>query len=78
MTRSHPRNSIAITGGYVVPVEGEPIDGGTVLIIDGRIAAVGGPGLKPPPGVDVRDALLAGLPGPPGFTIATSGCRLYF
>ena len=48
--------SIAITGGYVVPVEGEPIDGGTVLIIDGRIAAVGGPDLKPPPGAEVIDA----------------------
>jgi imidazolonepropionase-like amidohydrolase len=32
---------IAITGGYVVPVEGEPIDGGTVLIQDGKIVAVG-------------------------------------
>ncbi|GAA2825230.1 amidohydrolase [Crossiella cryophila] len=32
---------IAITGGYVVPVEGEPIDGGTVLISGGRIVAVG-------------------------------------
>jgi imidazolonepropionase-like amidohydrolase len=47
---------VAITGGRVVPVEGEPIEGGTVLIIDGKIAAVGGPGLKPPPGVDVIDA----------------------
>ena len=56
MTDSHHRGSIAIAGGYVVPVEGEPIDGGTVLIIDGRIAAVGGPEVKPPPGVDVRDA----------------------
>jgi imidazolonepropionase-like amidohydrolase len=45
--------SVAITGGRVVPVEGDPIDGGTVLIIDGRIAAVGGPDLKPPPGVDM-------------------------
>jgi imidazolonepropionase-like amidohydrolase len=33
--------SIAITGGYVVPVEGEPIEGGTVLIDDGLITAVG-------------------------------------
>lgn len=33
--------STAVTGGYVVPVEGEPIEGGTVLIEDGRIAAVG-------------------------------------
>jgi imidazolonepropionase-like amidohydrolase len=56
VTGSHLRGSVAIAGGYVVPVEGEPIDGGTVLIIDGRIAAVGGPDLKPPPGVDVRDA----------------------
>ncbi|HEY6497589.1 MAG TPA: amidohydrolase [Trebonia sp.] len=48
--------SIAITGGRVVPVEGDPIDGGTVLVVDGRIAAVGGPDLRPPPGVDVIDA----------------------
>ena len=60
-----PPASIAITGGYVVPVEGEPIDGGTVLIIDGRIAAVGGPDLKPPPGVDRLDA--AGRWVLPGF-----------
>ncbi|WP_211763988.1 amidohydrolase [Kutzneria sp. CA-103260] len=33
--------NVAITGGYVVPVDGDPIDGGTVLVIDGRIAAVG-------------------------------------
>jgi imidazolonepropionase-like amidohydrolase len=32
---------VAITGGYVVPVDGAPIEGGTVLIKDGRIAAVG-------------------------------------
>jgi imidazolonepropionase-like amidohydrolase len=48
--------NIAITGGYVVPVEGEPVEGGTVLITDGRIAAVTGPGVKPPPGTDVVDA----------------------
>jgi imidazolonepropionase-like amidohydrolase len=48
--------ALAITGGRVVPVEGEPIDGGTVLIIDGKIAAVGGPDLKPPPGADRLDA----------------------
>ncbi|MEU6645234.1 amidohydrolase [Saccharomonospora sp. NPDC046836] len=31
----------AITGGYVVPVDGDPIDGGTVLMDDGKIVAVG-------------------------------------
>lgn len=33
--------SIAITGGYVVPVDGEPIEGGTVLVDNGVIVAVG-------------------------------------
>ena len=32
---------VAITGGYVVPVASEPIEGGTVLIEDGVISAVG-------------------------------------
>jgi imidazolonepropionase-like amidohydrolase len=42
--------AVAITGGRVVPVEGDPIEGGTVLIEDGRITAVGGPGLDVPDG----------------------------
>jgi imidazolonepropionase-like amidohydrolase len=50
------RGSIAITGGHVVPVEGDPIDGGTVLMVDGKIAAVEGPDFKPPPGADIVDA----------------------
>ena len=41
-------NNIAITGGRVVPIEGEPIDGGTVLITDGTITAVAGPDFTPP------------------------------
>jgi imidazolonepropionase-like amidohydrolase len=41
---------IAITGGYVVPVDGEPIDNGTVLVEDGVIVAVG-----PDADVDVPD-----------------------
>lgn len=32
---------LAITGGYVVPIEGKPISGGTVLISNGKVAAVG-------------------------------------
>jgi imidazolonepropionase-like amidohydrolase len=49
-------NSIAITGGRVVPVEGEPIEGGTVLITDGTITAVAGPDFTPPAGASVVDA----------------------
>jgi imidazolonepropionase-like amidohydrolase len=51
-----PSASLAIAGGYVVPVAGAPVEGGTVLITDGRIAAVTGPGVPPPPGVAVVDA----------------------
>jgi len=48
--------SIAITGGRVVPIEGEPIEGGTVLIVDGKIAAVAGPDFELPPGAEHVDA----------------------
>ncbi|MEE6282097.1 amidohydrolase [Georgenia sp. MJ170] len=47
--------SVAITGGYVVPVDGEPVDGGTVLVVDGVIAAVGAD-VAVPDGVRVVDA----------------------
>ena len=47
---------IAITGGYVVPVAGSPIDGGTVLLEDGRITAVEGPGFAAPDGFTSVDA----------------------
>jgi len=33
--------TIAITGGKVYPVSGPPIEGGTVVIVNGKIAAVG-------------------------------------
>jgi imidazolonepropionase-like amidohydrolase len=46
----------AIIGGRVVPVEGEPLDGGVVLLRDGKIAAVEGPGFEVPAGADVVDA----------------------
>ena len=49
-------SGFAVTGGRVVPVEGEPVDNGTVLVTGGRIAAVTGPDVKPPPGVAVIDA----------------------
>jgi imidazolonepropionase-like amidohydrolase len=47
---------IAITGGLVIPVEGEPVDGGTVVVIGGKIAAVHGPRVPPPDGLRVLDA----------------------
>jgi imidazolonepropionase-like amidohydrolase len=49
-------NSIAITGGRVVPIEGDPIDGGIVLVSGGVIEAVLGPDAAVPPGVRVIDA----------------------
>jgi imidazolonepropionase-like amidohydrolase len=57
--------STAIVGGRVVPVEGEPIEDGIVLLRDGKIAAVEGPGFAVPSGVDVVDA--AGKWVLPGF-----------
>jgi imidazolonepropionase-like amidohydrolase len=48
-------NSAAIVGGRVVPVTAEPIDGATVLIADGKIAAVG-TGIDIPDGTPVIDA----------------------
>jgi imidazolonepropionase-like amidohydrolase len=58
-------DSIAITGGHVVPIEGDPIDGGTVLLADGKIVAVHGPHFTPEPGTEVVDA--AGKWVLPGF-----------
>ena len=47
--------TIAITGGKVFPVSGAPIDGGTVIIRDGKIVAVGA-GLTVPAGAQQIDA----------------------
>jgi imidazolonepropionase-like amidohydrolase len=41
---------VAVVGGRVVPVTGEPIGGGTVLLSGGRIEAVGGADSVPVPG----------------------------
>jgi imidazolonepropionase-like amidohydrolase len=43
-----PAQTIAITGGKVFPVSGPPIDGGTVVITDGKITAVGANVAVPP------------------------------
>ncbi|MGH9067350.1 MAG: amidohydrolase [Acidimicrobiales bacterium] len=47
---------LAIVGGRVVPVEGDPIEAGTVVVEDGRIAAVGDAGTAVPEGARVVDA----------------------
>jgi imidazolonepropionase-like amidohydrolase len=67
--------STAITGARVVPVTGEPIDGGTILIDAGKIVAVGGPGLEVPAGADVVDA--AGKWVLPGFIDAHTHLGLH-
>jgi imidazolonepropionase-like amidohydrolase len=56
--------SVAIVGGRVVPITGAPVDGGTVLVLDGRIAAVGAD-VAVPAGVRAIDA--AGSWVLPGF-----------
>ncbi|HXW45068.1 MAG TPA: amidohydrolase [Streptosporangiaceae bacterium] len=61
------KGSVAITGGRVLPVTGPPIDGGTVLIADGKITAVGA-GVPVPDGIPVIDA--AGKWVLPGFVEA--------
>ena len=47
--------TVAITGGRVVPIDAEPIEGGTVLVVDGTITAVG-TDVEIPDGADVVDA----------------------
>jgi imidazolonepropionase-like amidohydrolase len=55
---------VAIVGGRVVPITGEVVENGTVLIKDGRIAAIGD-GVKVDQGIPVIDA--AGKWVLPGF-----------
>jgi imidazolonepropionase-like amidohydrolase len=54
-TQAGNGGTVAITGGRVVPITGEPLDGGTVLVADGRITAVG-TGLAVPEDATVIDA----------------------
>ena len=66
--------SVAIVGGRVVPITGEPVDGGTVLVKDGRIVAVGGD-VAIPDGVRLIDA--AGSWVLPGFIEAHGHVGVY-
>lgn len=62
--RPIPAETIAITNGHLLPVAGAPIERGTLLIRDGKIAAVGAT-VTVPPGAKVIDA--AGKIVTPGF-----------
>ena len=46
--------TVALTGGLVYPISSEPVAGGTVLMVDGRIAAVGAD-VEIPAGAEVVD-----------------------
>jgi imidazolonepropionase-like amidohydrolase len=67
--------STAITGGRVVPVTGEPIDGGTVLLDAGKIVAVEGPGFRVPDDAEVVNT--AGKWVLPGFIDAHAHLGLH-
>ncbi|MCT9819511.1 amidohydrolase [Microbacterium sp. W1N] len=47
---------LAVTGGHVVPVSSDPIPGGTVIVTDGVITAVGGADTAIPDGAEIVDA----------------------
>ena len=66
---------MVITGARIVPVTGDPIDGGTILIDAGKIVAVGGPELEVPAGAEVVDA--AGKWVLPGFIDAHTHLGLH-
>jgi imidazolonepropionase-like amidohydrolase len=67
--------STAITGARIVPVTGDPIEGGTILTDAGKIVAVGGPGLEVPADAEVVDA--AGKWVLPGFIDAHTHVGLH-
>jgi imidazolonepropionase-like amidohydrolase len=66
---------LAIVGGRVVPIDGDPIDGGTVLVNDGRIEAVGDATLAVPADATVISA--AGQWVLPGFIDAHTHLGVY-
>lgn len=47
---------LAIVNGRIVPIDGPPIDGGTVLVAAGHITAVGGADVGVPEGARIVDA----------------------
>jgi imidazolonepropionase-like amidohydrolase len=58
------RGSVAVTNARLVPVSAEPIENGTIVVVDGVIQALGA-GVEIPSGIPVVDA--GGKPVYPGF-----------
>ena len=46
---------IAFQGATVISIAGDPIENGVVVVEDGKITAIGGPGTNIPRGAEVRD-----------------------
>jgi imidazolonepropionase-like amidohydrolase len=67
---------LAIRGARILPVEGDPIDDGVLVIRDGKIAAIGPNGTEIPAGAVVRD-LPAGTVIIPGLVDSHSHIGIY-
>lgn len=73
-TFAAPAQTIAITGGTVLPVSGPKIKNGTVIIKNGKITAVGGPETVVP--ADAKKIDAAGKWVTPGFVNASTATGL--
>jgi imidazolonepropionase-like amidohydrolase len=59
-----PASTLAFRGARILPVSGQPIEDGVLVIRDGKIVAVGPKGTPVPDGAEVRDATgLVIIPG---------------
>ena len=70
-----PRGIFAITGATIHPVAGPPIADGILVIVEGKIAALGGPDTRIPTGARMVDA--KGLDAWPGLIDAGSLLGLF-
>ncbi|HEX4592248.1 MAG TPA: hypothetical protein VH120_20100, partial [Gemmataceae bacterium] len=72
-----PSGAIAFRGARILPVAGEPIDDGVLVIRDGKIAAVGPKGTPIPEGVTVLRDLPVGSVIIPGLVDSHSHIGIY-
>ena len=52
VTQSTPQ---AFKGAQIIPISGEPIENGVLVVEDGKVTAVGGPNTRIPQGAEVHD-----------------------